>query len=120
MKVLCDMNLNPQWAAKLAARGRPAIHWPHVGAGDATVMTWARCNGDVVLTHDLDLSALLAAAATNGPSVAQLRARDVQEAAMTRAVTAVFRSHAPAPAAGAIVTMDDGSHRVRTLSLRRG
>jgi predicted nuclease of predicted toxin-antitoxin system len=40
-------------------------------------MAWARENGHVVLTHDLDFGTLLALTRANGPSVVQVRAQDV-------------------------------------------
>jgi len=80
MKLLIDMNLSPRWLGVLEASGFEALHWSDVGpldAPDTEIMRFAR-NGDfVVLTHDLDFSAILAV--TNGakPSVVQLRADDV-------------------------------------------
>jgi len=40
-------------------------------------MTWARDGGYVVLTGDLDFSALLATSSATGPSVVQVRTQDV-------------------------------------------
>jgi len=40
-------------------------------------MSWARERDHVVLTHDLDFTALLAASQAAGPSVVQVRAQDV-------------------------------------------
>lgn len=42
-----------------------------------TVMGWARENGHVVFTHDLDFGTLLALTRASGPSVVQVRAHDV-------------------------------------------
>jgi predicted nuclease of predicted toxin-antitoxin system len=47
MKILLDMNLSPSWVLVLAAG-------------------WARQNGFVVFTHDLDFSALLVATQAGG------------------------------------------------------
>lgn len=40
-------------------------------------MDWARVNGYVVFTHDLDFGALLAVTHAEGPSVIQVRTQDV-------------------------------------------
>jgi predicted nuclease of predicted toxin-antitoxin system len=40
-------------------------------------MVWARENGYIVFTHDLDFSALLAATQGEGPSVIQVRTQNV-------------------------------------------
>ena len=64
VKLLVDMNLSPRWAAVLAGAGIEATHWSTLGAHDArdsAIMTYASVNDYVVLTHDLDFSAILAA-----------------------------------------------------------
>ena len=56
MKIVVDMNLPPAW-------GHMAMHWSAIGDGkasDSEVMAWARTNGYLVFTHDLDFGALLA------------------------------------------------------------
>ena len=71
MKFLIDMNLSPGWIDVLTAEGWEAVHWSTVGAHRATdesIMTWAREHAYVVVTHDLDFSALLAATRAVGRS----------------------------------------------------
>ena len=80
MKILVDMNLSPTWLSMLQAGGHEALHWSTVGnprAADREIMTWARQNGYVVFTHDLDFGALLAVTGAEGPSVIQIRTVDV-------------------------------------------
>lgn len=63
MKILIDMNLSPEWAAALKTKGFDAIHWASVGdarAEDSVIMEYARANGFIVFTHDLDFGTLLA------------------------------------------------------------
>jgi predicted nuclease of predicted toxin-antitoxin system len=63
MRLLVDMNLSPNLCRSLAALGHEAVHWSEVGeptAADETVMAYARDNGCVVVSHDLDFSAMLA------------------------------------------------------------
>lgn len=58
------MNLSPRWVVFLVTAGWEAVHWSAVGranAPDAEVMRWAAERGFVLLTHDLDFSAILAA-----------------------------------------------------------
>ena len=62
MKILLDMNLPPIWASCLETGGHEAKHWSEIGANNAPdieIMEWARTNGFVVFTHDLDFGALL-------------------------------------------------------------
>jgi predicted nuclease of predicted toxin-antitoxin system len=76
MKLLVDMNLSPRWVSFLAASQIESVHWSFVGAAttpDSEIMAYARAHGYVVLTHDLDFSAILAATQGTKPSVVQIR-----------------------------------------------
>ncbi len=80
MKVLVDMSLSPKWREVLERHGCEVRHWAEVGdprAPDREIMDWARANGFVVFTHDLDFGHLLALTHAAGPSVLQVRAEDV-------------------------------------------
>ena len=80
MKILVDMNLSPDWVTVLTNHGITAVHWSTVGdprAPDDLIMDWARANGYVVFTHDLDFGAALALTQAEGPSVIQVRTQDV-------------------------------------------
>jgi predicted nuclease of predicted toxin-antitoxin system len=62
MKLLIDMNLSPDWVNYLARQGNESTHWSSVGSPHATdreIMAWARAQGHVVFTHDLDFGILL-------------------------------------------------------------
>lgn len=63
MKILIDMNLSPRWVAFLTQAGWEAVHWSTVGdprATDQSLMAYAREQGYVLFTHDLDFGILLA------------------------------------------------------------
>lgn len=80
MKLLIDMNLSPRWVGVLADAGFEAAHWSTLGAKnapDSEIMAYASAHNYVVLTHDLDFSAILAATHGEKPSVVQIRAEDV-------------------------------------------
>jgi predicted nuclease of predicted toxin-antitoxin system len=77
IQLVVDVNLSPLWIDVFVDHGWPAVHWSTVGdprAKDRTVMAWARENGRVVFTHDLDFGTLLALTRETGPSVVQVRA----------------------------------------------
>jgi predicted nuclease of predicted toxin-antitoxin system len=120
MKFLVDMNLSPLWVEFLARAGIESVHWSAVGsprATDAEIMAFARDNGWIVLTHDLDFSALLAHARAGKPSVVQLRAKDVLPAACATDVIRVVRAHAQALETGAILSVDTIGARLRILPI---
>ena len=122
MRVLLDMNLSPDWVEYLARHGFDALHWSRVGdpcAPDSTIMEWARANGCVVFSHDLDYSAILAATHSDGPSVVQVRAKNVMPDAIGHDVVRVLRLRAEEIEQGAVVTIDRGRARVRLLPLGR-
>lgn len=121
MKLLLDMNLSPTWVRFLEENDFEAVHWSGVGvstATDAVIMAWARDHGFVVITHDLDFSAILASTEAVGPSVLQVRTQDVLPDAIGPDVVRVLRDHSEALAQGAIVSIDELASRVRVLPIR--
>jgi len=120
VKILVDMNLSPDWVAELARGGWVAIHWSQVGdprATDQEIMGWARSNGHVVFTHDLDFGTVLALTHADGPSVLQMRTQDVLPGSAGVVVAAALRQHESDLASGALVVIDETRSRVRVLPL---
>ena len=122
MKLLVDMNLSPRWVDRLADAGLHAVHWSVVGDGgaaDEAIMAYARANDFVVLTHDLDFSAILSATQANKPSVVQIRSSDLRPAVIGNQVVDALLQMEPELIAGALVTVDPGRTRLRVLPLDR-
>jgi predicted nuclease of predicted toxin-antitoxin system len=122
MKVLVDMNLSPRWVGVLTGAGIDAAHWSMVGphnAADAEIMAYALAHDFVVLTHDLDFSAILAATQGKKPSVVQLRADDTNPDVIGRAVLAALTQMDAELRDGALLTIEPGRTRLRVLPLRR-
>jgi predicted nuclease of predicted toxin-antitoxin system len=80
-------------------------------------MAYARQNGCVVLTHDLDFSAMLAAARAAAPSVVQVRAQDTLSAQFWNVVVVALRQFEVELTSGAIVVVDQLRARARVLPL---
>ena len=120
VRLVVDMNLSVEWITELANNGWFAVHWSAIGdprADDTVIMEWARSNGYVVFTHDLDFGATLALTHAAGPSVVQVRAQDVLPEHMGPMVMAALRKHDAALAAGAIVVVDEKKSRIRLLPI---
>lgn len=120
MKLLVDMNLSPRWVGLLAAAGIEAAHWSTLGATnapDSEIMAYASANDYVVLTHDLDFGAILAATHGEKPSVVQIRAEDVSPDVIGKPVIAALRQMASELADGALLTVDPDRTRLRVLPL---
>ena len=122
MRLVIDMNLSPRWIDLLAARGHEAAHWTTIGspsARDADIMDHAQATGAVVLTHDLDFGAILAATGGRGPSVVQLRLDAVTPEQAGEAVCAALSQFGAELQAGALITVDPRRSRVSLLPLLR-
>ena len=120
MKLLVDMNLSPRWIDFLEGAGFEATHWSTTGVADATdhaIMAHARANDFVVLTHDLDFGAILAATRGYKPSVVQVRSSNVSPEAVGPAVVAALRQMSQDLEAGALVTVDPVRARLRVFAL---
>lgn len=123
MRLLVDMNLSPTWVGFFASNGVESIHWSQVGhpaAADVVLMDWARREGFVVFTHDLDFSILIALTGATGPSVIQVRTQAVLPEDIGPTVMAVLGQAVDALAMGAIVSIDEHASRVRVLPIARG
>ncbi len=80
-------------------------------------MRWARENGYIVFTHDLDFGALLAATWAQGPSVIQIRVHDVMPEALGSRMVQILQEYKGVLEQGALVTVDEVRTRIRVLPL---
>jgi predicted nuclease of predicted toxin-antitoxin system len=83
------------------------------------MMEWARTNGYIVFTHDLDFGAILAATQAIGPSVIQIRAENVLPEDMGDAVLSAIRRFRDGLEQGALISVDPARARARILPLER-
>lgn len=122
MKLVVDMNLSPSWIDRLTRHGFDAVHWSTVGSRMATddeILAWARGHHRVVVTNDLDFSAILAATSGQAPSVVQVRSQDLLSEAAVSAVARALEAYHEEVDAGALLSIDEAGTRVRMLPLRR-
>ena len=115
------MNLSPSWVERLAGHGFEAVHWSTIGvatAPDVEILAWANEHRFVVITNDLDFSAILAASAGATPSVVQIRTQDLLSDTAVRIVAKALEAHGDDIERGALLSIDDGGTRVRMLPLK--
>ena len=120
MKLVVDMNLSPDWAAVLEQAGWETVHWSAIGnphAADSEIMAWAKQNGRVVFTHDLDFGTMLALTQAEGPSVIQVRTQDVTPAVIGKFVINALRQFQTKLEKGALIVLDEAQVRARVLPL---
>lgn len=123
MKLLVDMNLSPDWVSLFVSQGWEACHWSEVGQGnapDTELMKWARENGCVVVTQDLDFSQLLFMTGDLGPSVVLLRMDNEFDEAGRNHVCAAIQLAEEALRSGALLTISGTRVRVRALPIKPG
>jgi predicted nuclease of predicted toxin-antitoxin system len=80
-------------------------------------MAFARANGCVIPTHDLDFSAILAATQDAKPSVVQIRAGDVRPETVGPTLIDALWQMATELDEGALLTVDPARARLRVLPL---
>lgn len=121
MKLLIDMNLSPKWVSVLKEAGLEAAHWSSIGRPDAPdheILSYAKSEGYVVFTHDLDFGAILAATKADCPSVIQIRAQDVTPEHLGRLVVSALNQFEKHLEDGALVTVNEKKLRARILPLQ--
>ena len=120
MKLLLDMNIPLRYKTLLANKGIESLRWSDVGSPSATdveIMTYARENNLIVLTYDLDFSAMLAATHELKPSIAQIRASvNFAEKAVDLIAVALLKNVEELEK-GAILSIDLQKSRLRLLPL---
>ena len=112
------MNLLPRWIAALSNAGCQAVHWSTVGPSDASdveIMNFAAENEYVVLTHDLDFGAILAATHGKKPCVVQIRSDDVSPVSIGPQVISALLQLENEFSQGALVSVDPKRSRVRLV-----
>lgn len=122
MKILIDVCLTPRWCEILNKAGFESLHWSNVGpvsASDADILEWARDRNYILLTHDLDFGAILAATSADAPSVVQVRTQHPRPEAIGELLVAVLRRYETDLADGALLVVDPARSRIRRLPLSR-
>jgi len=123
VKIVIDMNLSPTWVEYLGAVGVHAQHWSDLGdsrAKDRMIMAYARENGFVVFTHDLDFGNILAVTHATGPSVVQVRTQDPVPETIGELVVSALQKYGTLLERGALVTIELDKLRARVLPIVPG
>jgi len=121
VKVLIDMNLSMKWVPVLEQYGWRAVHWRNIGelhASDSTIMAWARENGYVVFTQDLDFGTLLATTYVQKPSVIQVRIQNALPENLGPWLAGILQQHQTSLENGALLTVTEDRTRVRLLPFK--
>lgn len=112
--------MSPRWATFLSERGHDAKHWRDIGSeDDSDELIAAHCAdvNAVVLSQDLDFSALLAANNASKPSVVQVRAKNLRPEEIGHFVANALSRSEKQLAKGAVVTVKPPRFRYAMLPL---
>lgn len=114
------MNLSPEWVQEFELHDIQAVHWSTVGAFDAPdnlLIDWARINGYIIFTHDLDFGTALALTKAEKPSIIQVRTQNVTTAHLSTMVISTIKSYNEMLIKGALIVLDEDRSRIRILPL---
>jgi predicted nuclease of predicted toxin-antitoxin system len=120
--LLVDMNVSPRVVNALRRSGWDAIRVSErlpATSPDEVVLAFARREGRVMVTEDLDYSALLALGGFDRPSLVTLRLSSGDPDIVARRLVCVLPGLVPVLASGAAVTVEDDSERIRVLPIVR-
>jgi predicted nuclease of predicted toxin-antitoxin system len=120
-RVLLDQGLAPATAAILRYRGWDALHVSEINmhtVDDLEILEFARNDNRVCVTLDHDFHTHLAVASAGRPSVVMLRVQGLDSVAQATLITAVWQCCETSINAGAAVSADMRTVRVRRLPLK--
>jgi len=120
MKLLLDMNVPLRYSSLLMNKGIDSIRWSDVGSRDAKdteIMSYARDNNLIVLTYDLDFSAILSTTHDLKPSIIQVRVSAKHADKAVNLINAALSQNKSDLEKGAIISIDINKARLRLLPL---
>lgn len=120
LRFLADLNISPLTVEDLRAAGwevsRVNQHFRATTA-DEEILTWAHENHYVIVTQDLDFSALIALRGWNRPSLLTLRLTQSDPATVTARLREILPGCVADLSRGSAVTVGDQSVRIRRLPI---
>jgi len=122
VKILIDMNIPLDYSKFLKEKEIETIRWSDVGlsnAPDEEIMQYAKANDFIVLTSDLDFSALLSMTHAIKPSIIQTRISLICADRAVDMIISAAKRYSNELAKGAILSINPQKARVRLLPLQR-
>ena len=120
MTLLLDMNISPKLVNLLCSHGVDAMHWMSIGksnASDEQIMEYARQNGCIVVTYELDFSTILSITNAKKPSIIQVRKHAVELIILAEMLALAVSRWIYELDEGAVLSLDTKRARVRLLPL---
>ncbi len=121
MKILADAHISPRTVRFLRSCGHEVVRLSEVlpsDARDSELIEYARAHKRVILTQDLDFSAIIALSKQSLPSVISLRLSDSRVEAVNLLLERVLPRLEREVADGALISVGEERVRIRRLPLR--
>lgn len=120
IRFLANMNISPKTVGSLSKQGWDIIRVSNilpVNASDQEILDLARQEGRVVITQDLDFSALLALGGFDSPSLITLRLSLSDPGSITQKLFEIIQRLEKPLIEGCAVTVGDTAMRIRKLPI---
>ena len=122
MRFLADMGISQRVVTWLRAQGHDAIHLRDEGLqtlADSVIFIKAVRESRIILTWDLDFTEILALSKTGIVSAVVFRLMNARSAHVITRLERVLCESAQDLDEGAIISVEEGRHRIRLLPLGR-
>ena len=120
IRLLADMNISPKTVKILRERGWDIVRVSQFlpeNASDQDILSFARREGRVVVTQDLDFSALLALGGHKDPSLITLRLTVSDPETVARRLLEILPRFEPVLREGCVIVVEDTTVRARKLPI---
>jgi len=120
LEFLANMNISPLTVEELRKLGWNIMRVPEVmdrKSKDIEILTYAREHKKVIITQDLDFSALLAVRGYEKPSVISLRFENAKPEFITNRIIEIVNEMEEELEEGIIISVDETSGRYRNLPI---
>ena len=121
LEFLTNMNISPLTVEKLRKKGWSIVRVSEVmdrGSKDIDILIYAQQQNKVVITQDLDFSAILALGGYGKPSLINLRLENPRPDLVTSRIIEVVSNMEKELEEGVVITVDETSARYRNLPIR--
>ncbi len=118
MKFLIDMPISPSLTEWLQVQGYETIHVSRIGmatANDKEILKYAREEGSIIITADLDFPRLIAIAGDDSPPLILFRGGNYNETEMKSLLQRVLQVISPEDIKRSIVVVD--KTRIRKIAI---
>lgn len=120
LEFLANMNISPITVEKLRGLGWNIIRVSEImerGTKDIVILDYAKHNNKVLITQDLDFSALLAAKRYDKPSVVSLRFDNAEPNFIADRIVEIVKDFEEELKEGVVISVDETSARYRNLPI---